>query len=165
MDMVASHALMEEKLSHLAKPATTSARPPRPSVLRSRSDYNIDRKDRADGGRRSNRDFDQSQYSRRREDNRPWPYELVAQQPRRPDNRNERRSTPSIFVDYTALVYNLEYVFQVDNRNKILAPRPLHNTGKNLDQFYHYHNSPSHWTSACFVLRDVVEQLVREGAL
>ena len=53
----------------------------------------------------------------------------------------------------------------MDNRNKIPAPRPLRNTGKNLDQFCHYHNSPGHWTSACFVLRDAVEQLVREGAL
>ena len=121
--------------------------------------------DRVDEGRCLNRDFDQSQYSRRREDNRLRPYELVAQQPRRPDNRNERRPTPSKFADYAALVYNLEHIFQVDNRNKIPALRPLRNIGKNLDQFCHYHNSPGHWTSACFVLHDAVEQLVREGAL
>ena len=71
----------------------------------------------------------------------------------------------SKFADYAALVYNLEHAFQVDNQDKIPTPKPLYNTGKNLDQFFHYHNSPGHWTSACFILRDVVEQLVREGAL
>ncbi|KAL5573156.1 hypothetical protein UlMin_022753 [Ulmus minor] len=133
MDAAASHALTEEKLSPLAESTTSSARPPRPSVPRPRSDFNVDRMDRADGGRRANRDFDQNQYPRRREDHRPRPYDLVAQQPRRPDHRVERRPTPSKFDDYAALVYNLEHVFQVDNRNKIPAPRPLRNTGKNLD--------------------------------
>ena len=115
-----------------------------------------------DGRRRSNREFDQNQYSHRGEDNRPRPYELIAQQPRHLNNRNERRPILSKYADYTALVYNLEHVFQVDNRNKIPSPRPLHNTDKNLDQFCHYHNNPDHWTSACFVLRDIVKQLVRE---
>ena len=130
MDAAASHALTEEKLSPLAESTTASARPPRPSVPHPRSDFNVDQMDRADGARRVNRDFDQNQYSRQREDNRPRPYELVAQQPRRPDNRVERRPAPSKFNDYAALVYNLEHVFQVDNRNKIPAPRPLCNTGK-----------------------------------
>ena len=144
MDAATSHALTEEKLSPFAESATTSARPPRPSVPRPRSDYNNDQTDRADGRRRLNWDFDQSQYSRWRKYNRPWSYESVAQQPRCPDNRNKRRSTPSKFADYAALVYNLEHVFQVDDRNKIPTTRPLRNTGKNLDWLCHYHNSPGH---------------------
>ena len=72
---------------------------------------------------------------------------------------------PLKYSDYVALVYSLEHVFQVDNRDKIPASKPLRNVSKNSDQFCHYHNSPGHWTSACFVLCDVVEQLVREGAL
>ena len=53
----------------------------------------------------------------------------------------------------------------MDNQDKIPTLKQLRNTGKNFDQFFHYHNSPSHWTSACFVLRDAFEQLVHEGTL
>ena len=72
---------------------------------------------------------------------------------------------PTKYTIYTPLVYSLEHIFHVDNWNKIPPARPLKSLGKNQDQFCHYHNSPGHWTSTCYVLRDVVEQLVREGKL
>ena len=78
MDVAASHALTEEKLSPLVESTTASARPPRPFVPRPRSNFNVDWTDRADGGRHVNRDFDQNQYSCWKEDNRPRPYDLVA---------------------------------------------------------------------------------------
>ena len=81
------------------------------------------------------------------------------------DNQVERRLLYLKYNDYAALVHNLEYIFHMDNRNKIPPPKLLRNTGKNLDQFFHYHNSLGHWTSACFILCDAIEQLVWEGSL
>ena len=40
---------------------------------------------------------------------------------------------PSKYTSYALLVHNLEYIFHVDNRNKIPPARPLKSPGKNQD--------------------------------
>ena len=71
----------------------------------------------------------------------------------------------SKYSDYASLVHNLEYICNIDNHTKIPPPCPMKKQGKNTYQICHYHNIPGHWTSVCFVLRDTVEQLIREGSL
>ena len=69
------------------------------------------------------------------------------------------------YSNYTPLILNLEYIYNFYNHTNIPLPHPMKNLGKNTYQFCHYHNSLRHWMSACFVLRDVMEQLIQEGSL
>ena len=96
--------------------------------------------------------------------NRRVQFNLCAPVARKPKQLENPRPY-SNYSDYTSLLHNLEYIFHMDNWNKIPLARPLKNSGKNQDQFCHYHNSLGHWTSACYVLRDAIEQLVREEKL
>ena len=43
----------------------------------------------------------------------------------------------SKYSDYNPLIQNLEYIFHVDNQNKIPPARPLKNSDKNQDKFCH----------------------------
>ena len=64
--------------------------------------------------------------------NRLVQFNLGSQPPKKSEN-SENAHPRSKYSDYTPLFHILEYVYQVDNHNKIPPPYPLKNLGKNMD--------------------------------